>query len=89
VVYLGRLEVGTPGPCRVGFIVSKSVGVAVVRNLVRRRLKAISREDLETWPPGTEVVIRALPGAAQVSWDTLRAEVSHALAKGVTRSCFK
>ncbi len=73
-------------PVRFGFIVPKTVGVAVKRNLVRRRLKALSRESIELTPAGTEIVIRALPGAAQVSWDTLRSEVSHALAKGVTQA---
>ena len=74
------------GPARFGFIVPKTVGVAVKRNLVRRRLKALSRAALEFVPGATEIVIRALPGAAQVSWDTLRVEVSHALAKGVTQA---
>jgi len=73
-------------PPRIGFIVPKAVGVAVDRNLVRRRLKAVGHELLTVLPPGTEIVIRALPGAAQVRWDTLRTEVADALVKGVMRS---
>lgn len=68
---------------RFGFIVPKTVGVAVKRNLVRRRFKAISRELLPDLSPGIEIVVRALPGAAQVDWATLRAEVTEAVGKGV------
>jgi ribonuclease P protein component len=71
---------------RFGFIVSKSVGVAVKRNLVRRRLKAVSYESLANVGAGTDVVIRALPGAAQASWATLRSEISEVLNGGVTRA---
>ncbi len=70
---------------RFGFIVAKAVGVAVQRNLVRRRLKALCHDALGTIPTGTEIVIRALPGSAQVSWDTLREEISEALDRGVER----
>jgi ribonuclease P protein component len=77
VVYLARAD-HTSAP-RFGFIVAKSVGVAVKRNLVRRRLKALSFEALDRLEPGTEIVIRALPGAAQASWDILRSEISGAL----------
>ncbi|MCU1557692.1 MAG: rnpA [Microbacteriaceae bacterium] len=71
---------------RFGFIVSKSVGVAVRRNLVRRRLKAASYESLAGVKHGTDIVIRALPGAAQASWATLRSEISEVLNRGVTRA---
>jgi ribonuclease P protein component len=82
VIYLNS-TVGDESP-RFGFIVAKSVGVAVSRNLVRRRLKAMSFERLASFEPGTEIVIRALPGSAQVDWDILRSEVYRALdgAKG-------
>jgi ribonuclease P protein component len=68
---------------RFGFIVAKTVGIAVRRNLVRRRLKALCHDVLDCVPPGTEIVIRALPGSAQVSWDTLRGEISEALDRSV------
>lgn len=67
-------------PARFGFIVSKAVGGAVVRNLVRRRLRAISLGLLSDVDPGTDVVVRALPGAASASWDTLQAEVVRGVA---------
>lgn len=80
VVYVAR---AVEGPSRFGFIVPKTVGVAVIRNTVRRRLKAMSRELLPTLGEGTEIVVRALPAAAQVDWVTLRREVTEAVGKGV------
>jgi ribonuclease P protein component len=73
----------TPGPVRFGFIVPKTVGIAVSRNLVRRRLKSLSHAALPSLEPGTEIVIRALPGAAQADWATLRTEISDVLSKDV------
>lgn len=51
-------------PTRAGFIVAKAVGSAVVRNRVRRRLRHLVRCRLTTLPPGTDLVVRALPLAA-------------------------
>jgi ribonuclease P protein component len=64
---------------RFGFIVAKTVGISVNRNLVRRRLKSVAFEKIASIAPGTEIVIRALPGAAQADWSTLHTEISDAL----------
>ena len=51
---------------QVGFVVSKSVGNAVVRNRVKRRFRHLVAAALTAGPdlpPGTAIVIRALPGA--------------------------
>ncbi len=69
------------GPVRFGFIVSKAVGGAVVRNTVRRRLKAVCRELLPEVAPGREIVVRALPASAQASWITLQSEIRRAVDK--------
>ncbi|MBX3100799.1 MAG: ribonuclease P protein component [Salinibacterium sp.] len=66
-------------PSRFGFIVAKSVGGAVTRNLVRRRLRAVSRDMLPTLQPGTDVVMRALPGSELVAWPILQAEIAQGL----------
>lgn len=71
---------------RFGFIVAKVVGNAVVRNRVRRRLKSVAAAALPDMAPGTDVVIRALPAAAQASWVTLNAEITGVLSKGMARS---
>jgi ribonuclease P protein component len=67
---------------RFGFIVAKNVGGAVVRNRVRRRMKAASFDLLPGVPDGTEVVFRALPASVDASWPDLLAELSTALVKG-------
>lgn len=71
-------------PARFGFIVSKSVGGAVVRNLVRRRLKTVADRYLRTDDHGFDVVFRALPGSAQASYAELEAEALGAVRKLVT-----
>lgn len=68
------------GP-RVGFVVSRAVGPAVTRNLVKRRLRHLSREQLGVLPPGSMLVIRALPAAAEASYDQLARELDRCLAK--------
>lgn len=83
VSYLRPRESGTDA--RFGFIVSKKVGPAVRRNLVRRRLKAVCHEALGEGVQGIDVVVRALPGAAGVEWGELRAEVLDALLRRSAR----
>jgi ribonuclease P protein component len=73
-----------PGPVeqsvRAGFVVSRAVGGAVVRNRVRRRLRHLARERLANLPPGSSVVVRALPEAASRSYTELGFELDAALA---------
>jgi ribonuclease P protein component len=49
----------------VGFVVSKAVGTAVVRNRVKRRLRHLVRDRLGDAPSDARVVVRALPAAAR------------------------
>ncbi len=69
------------GPARFGFIVSRQVGGAVVRNTVRRRLKALCAEALPAVAGSNDIVIRALPSAASVPFAELRDEVVQCLAR--------
>ncbi|THG34017.1 ribonuclease P protein component [Glaciibacter flavus] len=66
---------------RFGFIVAKNVGAAVHRNRVRRRLKAASAGLLTAAPLRADIVIRALPGSSEASWDTLRSEVEDSVSR--------
>jgi ribonuclease P protein component len=72
VIYLKRDEAAPHA--RFGFVVAKTVGGAVKRNLVKRRLRAISREELLPLEIKADVVVRALPGAAELDWTKLRDE---------------
>jgi ribonuclease P protein component len=77
VSYLRSRESGTDA--RFGFIVSKKVGSAVRRNLVRRRLKAACRELVDDGTAGVDVVVRALPSASAADFGALRADVVSAV----------
>jgi ribonuclease P protein component len=72
---------GLPMQPRVGFVVSKAVGPAVTRNLVKRRLRHLARERTATLPPRGMLVVRALPAAADASYDELARELDRCLAK--------
>ena len=66
---------GGDTPPRAGFVVSRSVGPAVVRNRVRRRLRVLVREYLWSLPGGSLLVVRAHPQAATASQADLAAEL--------------
>ena len=66
---------------RCGIVVSKAVGNAVTRHAVSRKLRAIIRPLFDDLPPGTLIVIRALPAAAHASSEELSHDVQRALAK--------
>jgi len=66
-------------PAKVGFVVSKVVGSAVVRNLVKRRLRHVVKEFLAVLPASSELVVRAQPVAATMTSAELRAELARCL----------
>ncbi|WP_310273165.1 ribonuclease P protein component [Haloactinomyces albus] len=66
---------------RVGFVVSKAVGNAVMRHRVARRLRHLMRERLGGLPPGTLVVVRALPPAAGATSRDLGRDLDSAFRK--------
>ncbi|MEU7763705.1 ribonuclease P protein component [Nocardia sp. NPDC049190] len=68
------------GP-RFGLIVSKAVGNAVVRHRVARRLRHMCAQVIAELPADTDVVVRALPGAATASSDDLLRQLRGALRK--------
>lgn len=59
-------------PARFGFVVSKEVGKAVVRNRLKRRLRAIIGGWLAQLARGYDVVIVARPRAAEASYAELQ-----------------
>ena len=66
---------GSADPAMAGFIVSKAVGNAVVRNKVRRRLRSAVAGYLRSLPPGSLLVIRAHPQAATARQADLAADL--------------
>ncbi|TBN58143.1 ribonuclease P protein component [Glaciihabitans arcticus] len=83
VVYSTRT--GDSSPTRFGFIVAKSVGGSVVRNRMRRRLRSIGRELLESRATGHDIVVRPLPASTEASWVTLHTEIINAVTRSVER----
>jgi ribonuclease P protein component len=68
-------------PARAGLIVSRKVGGSVVRHRVSRRLRAQLASRLDGLPPGSRVVVRALPTAAEASSTSLGRQLDAAFAK--------
>src|SRR4051794_13261407 len=72
---------GGSGHTSVGFVVSKAVGPAVVRNRVKRRLRHLMRDRVDRLPAGSRLVIRALPRAAQEKTSSLAGDLDAALSR--------
>jgi len=70
---------------KVAFAVGKNVGNSVVRHKVTRLLRHAITPLLGSFPTGSHVVVRALPGASQASFTQLSENLAFALSK-VTKS---
>ena len=68
-------EVSSGDPAKVGFVVSRAVGSAVVRNRVKRRLRELVRGRLASLPRGCLLVLRAHPAAASARQADLAADL--------------
>ncbi|MGA8328648.1 MAG: ribonuclease P protein component [Mycobacterium sp.] len=89
VIYLHRGDGAAVGAPRVGLIVSRSVGSAVQRHQMSRRLRHAARDVLSALNQSERLVIRALPsgrdvGAARLA-DELRAGLRRVRKSGSTR----
>ena len=69
------LTAGTRGPSRVGITVSKAIGNAVVRNRLRRRVKAFLDRTSFGGAPHRDVVLIARPGAGEAEFAAVAAEL--------------
>lgn len=85
VVVSANIRPVTGDEPRAGFIVSKAVGNAVIRNRTKRRLRAIVTElfardaGLNLDDGSVDLVIRALPASAQADFDSLKEATTHAV----------
>ncbi len=81
VVHVRRDEVDPEGP-RIGLVIAKSVGNAVQRHQVARRLRHVAKAVISDLDPCERVVIRALPGSSRAA----SARLEQQLRKGLQRS---
>jgi len=72
---LNFVSVESSGPCRVGFIVSRHIGGAVVRNRVRRGLREIVRRHQHDFRNGFWIVLVARRDAVSASYHELEHEL--------------
>jgi ribonuclease P protein component len=67
---------------RVGFTVTKKIGGAVVRNRMKRRLRALARDILPTGGfAGADHVLIGRAGGLERDYSLLRQDLTRALAK--------
>jgi len=85
VLHLAAEQTSTE-PARVGFVVSRAVGPAATRNLVKRRLREAVRARITELPPGCLAVVRANPAAASASWPVLSGDLNSALDRALDRA---
>jgi ribonuclease P protein component len=78
VVHAVRLPDEFDGP-RIGLVVSKSVGTAVQRHRVARRLRHVARTVLGDLDPADRIVIRALPSSRHAISGRLEQQLRTAL----------
>ena len=86
ILRYGRASVPLNGGARVGYTVTTKCGNAVVRNRIKRRLRALVKELFPaSAKPETDYIFIALagvsPSAADAPYDDLRQAVKAALAK--------
>jgi ribonuclease P protein component len=75
------------GPVQAGLVVSRAVGNAVTRNLVKRRLRHLIREQLDhasAVPDSGVLVVRALSNSATAPFSELRDDFERCLGRVVS-----
>ena len=81
VLQLRRRDDGDPA-MRVGFTVTKKVGGAVIRNRLKRRLRALARDHIPALGvPGADHVLIGRSGGIERDYSLLRDELVRALRK--------
>jgi ribonuclease P protein component len=83
VLLMRRRDDGSPA-MRMGFTVTKKVGNSVIRNRLKRRLRALARELLpQAGVPGADHVLIGRSGGIDRDYAAMRSELTKALAKVV------
>lgn len=76
-----HISPGSTPHTRFAFAVGKSVGNSVVRHRLTRRLRHICAQNTDLLPTGSDIVVRALPGAGTVDFAELEKSFQSAAAK--------
>jgi ribonuclease P protein component len=74
-------QFGADDAPRVGFAVARTVGNAVRRNRVKRRLRHLLREQLSRLPRSADLVVRALAPSSEASYADLGRDLDKALGR--------
>ena len=74
LLVVGTLAVDEQVTFRAGFVTSKRIGGAVVRNRLRRRLREIVRQHQHALQRGFWIVVIARPAAAKATYQQLEDE---------------
>ncbi|WP_277970287.1 ribonuclease P protein component [Sphingomonas echinoides] len=83
VLLMRRRDDGSPA-MRMGFTVTKKVGNSVIRNRLKRRLRALARELLPvSGVAGADHVLIGRSGGIERDYAAMRSELTKALAKVV------
>jgi ribonuclease P protein component len=74
LLMLNAVAIENSGPCRIGFVASRRIGGAIVRNRVRRRLRDIVRQHQHELREGFWIVLVARRDAADANYRALEHE---------------
>ena len=87
VVHAAHVSRPADGPAvpRVGFIVSKAVGNAVVRTRTKRVLRHVVADELDGVPADVDIVVRANPPLAGAATPQVRADLQRQLRQALLR----
>ena len=85
VVHANSTDARAGQPPRVGFVVSKAVGNAVVRNRTKRVLRPLMNARIDQLPNGLDVVVRANPALAGTPTAAVAQDLDRLLATVLSR----
>jgi ribonuclease P protein component len=79
-----HVATGSNPETRVAFAISKKVGNSVVRHRLTRQLRHSMSLNLNRFPQGSQIVVRALPGAGSAKFSEISENIDFAVTKAVS-----